>query len=263
MDFVNTSSDSKRKQVSFEQLVALLDFLKDHSELAKGLARGRRGKLHTVKLWHLCAKKINTFKSGANKDGKGWAKYWCDWKYRVRRKALELRAAKESNRPPPEGITQMSPLEETILSIIGDHAVDKVIIKTDPLAEEVSGEDESEDNDNNEDIPANKYLVSKSALKPNKERKRQHSPKMSSDLEDRSGPTTPTESKLKLTRLKNEDDDSEIEEDTKEFLRIEKEKLENNKKILECVQTIASEMTRLVDVMGHIRDVLTNNKNGT
>lgn len=63
--------------------------------------------------------------------------YWCDWKYRVRRRALELKAAKDNNRPPPDGVVPLSPMEETILSIIGENAVDSIVIKSDPLAEGV------------------------------------------------------------------------------------------------------------------------------
>lgn len=63
-----------RKQVTFAQLKALLEFMREHQELARGLTRGRRGKLHTLKLWNLCAKKLNAIKDGAAKDGKAWSK---------------------------------------------------------------------------------------------------------------------------------------------------------------------------------------------
>lgn len=66
--------ESKRRQVNLDQLTSLLDFLKEHQELAKGLTRGRRGKFHTLKIWNLCAKKMNAVKDGAIKDGKGWSK---------------------------------------------------------------------------------------------------------------------------------------------------------------------------------------------
>lgn len=56
----------------------------------------------------------------------------------MRRRALELRAAKDGNGAPPDGITPLSAMEENILSIIGEGAVDNVVIKSDPLADEVS-----------------------------------------------------------------------------------------------------------------------------
>lgn len=64
--------------------------------------------------------------------------YWCDWKYRVRRRALELKAARDSNKPPPDGVSSLSQMEETILDIIGESVVSGVVIKSDPLAEGVS-----------------------------------------------------------------------------------------------------------------------------
>lgn len=58
----------------------------------------------------------------------------------MRRRALELRAAKDGNGAPPDGITPLSAMEENILSIIGEGAVDNVVIKSDPLADEVSSD---------------------------------------------------------------------------------------------------------------------------
>lgn len=63
--------------VSLEQLNGLLDFMKEHPDLAKGLSRGRRGKLMTLKVWNSCAKRLNAVKQGAVKDGKGWSKVKC------------------------------------------------------------------------------------------------------------------------------------------------------------------------------------------
>lgn len=54
----------------------------------------------------------------------------------MRRRALELRAAEQSNTI-PENTTPLTALEEEILSIIGQGALDSIIIKTDPLADAV------------------------------------------------------------------------------------------------------------------------------
>lgn len=54
----------------------------------------------------------------------------------MRRRALELRAAEQSNTL-PENTTPLTALEEEILSIIGQGALDSIIIKTDPLADAV------------------------------------------------------------------------------------------------------------------------------
>ncbi|KAG6450430.1 uncharacterized protein LOC115443685 [Manduca sexta] len=250
-------SDFKKRQVSFDQLNALLDFLKEHNELAKGLTRGRRGKLQTLKIWNLCAKKLNVFKDGAIKDGKGWSKYWCDWKYRVRRRALELRAAKDSHGSPPDGVTQLSAMEETILSIIGDGAVDGIIIKHDPLADGATEEEEA-DSYHNEEPAANQYCETR--LRSRRGRKRKHSYKDTSDMEECSE-SSPIDRKPRVGRQKNGHiDETENDNEATEFLRLEREKLENSKRLTDSIQTIASEITRLADVMSHIRDVLINNR---
>ncbi|KAM3964657.1 uncharacterized protein ACR2FA_001046 [Aphomia sociella] len=246
-----------RKQVNYDQLKAMLEFLKDHQELAKGLIRGRRGKLHTLKLWNLCAKKLNDHKGGAVKDGKGWSKYWCDWKYRVRRRALELKAAKDHNRQTPD-ITPLSTLEESILSIIGDNAVDGVVIKSDPLAQGDTEEDEPDNMENNEEVTDNQFYSSEPVS--SKRKKRRHSSKDLSDLDDHAGPSSPPERKPRLGVRNGDAEETDNDDEASEFLRLEKDKLENGKRMLESIQTIASEVTRLADVMSHIRDVLINNR---
>ncbi|XP_059058106.1 uncharacterized protein LOC131851607 [Achroia grisella] len=252
------SGDYKtRKQVNYDQLKAMIDFLKEHQQLAKGLMRGRRGKLHTLKLWNLCAKKLNGHKGGAVKDGKGWSKYWCDWKYRVRRRALELKAAKDSNRPAPD-ITPLSNLEESILSIIGDNAVDDVVIKSDPLAQGDTDEDEPDNTEINDDITDNQFTVSEPVY--NKKKKRRYSSRDLSDLDDGAGPSSPPARKARVGVRNGDTEDTDNDDEASEFLSLEREKLENSKKMCDSIQTIASEITRLADIMSHIRDVILNNR---
>ncbi|XP_026487986.1 uncharacterized protein LOC113394778 [Vanessa tameamea] len=237
-----------KKQVSSDQLNALLDFLKEHKELAKGLIRGRRGKLNTLKLWNLCAKKLNVLKDGATKDGKGWSKYWCDWKYRVRRRALEQKSSKQSKNFSLENSTPLSTLEEEILKLIGPGALDTVVIKLDPLAETDIDEADNiiEKNSHAEYTGTQPKLISG--------RKRRHT---SRDLDD--SDNIREISCDRKPELPANIDDSD-HNDAKEFLRLEKEKLEYAKKSQESLQTISSEITRLADVMSHIRDVLINNR---
>lgn len=63
-----------RRQVSVDQMSGLLEFLQKHPDLAKGLVRGRRGKIHSLDLWNRCARKLNPVKDGTFKDGRGWSK---------------------------------------------------------------------------------------------------------------------------------------------------------------------------------------------
>ncbi|XP_061707603.1 uncharacterized protein LOC133518055 [Cydia pomonella] len=227
-----------RKQVSLEQLKGLLDYLNEHQDLAKGLTRGRRGKLHSVKLWNVCAKKLNAIGEGAVKDGKGWSKYWCDWKYRVRRRALELKAARDSNKPPPDGVASLSQMEETILEIIGESVVSGVVIKSDPLAEGASFSDEEESYmaDNSEEAPIN-YGVTKSR----RGKKRRHSSQNNSDA-DEVGTTSPYHERKKKLKTDNESDE---DESASELIRLEREKLEYTKQFLETTREISSHVGTL------------------
>ncbi|XP_063529657.1 uncharacterized protein LOC134740932 [Cydia strobilella] len=226
-----------RKQVSLEQLKGLLDYLNEHQDLAKGLTRGRRGKLHSVKLWNVCAKKLNVIGEGAVKDGKGWSKYWCDWKYRVRRRALELKAARDSNKPPPDGVASLSQMEETILEIIGESVVSGVVIKSDPLAE-----------------------VSVSVTKTRRGKKRRHSSQNISDADNEVGTSSPhRERKQKKLKTDNESDE---DESASELIRLEREKLEYTKQFLETTREISSHVGKLVSVMTRIKDFLLMNHRG-
>lgn len=249
-------TDCKRRQVTLDQLTALLEFLKEHQELAKGLARGRRGKFHTLKSWHMCAKKLNAIKDGAVKDAKGWSKYWCDWKYRVRRRALELKAAKDSNKPPPDGVLPLSSMEENILSIIGANALDAVVIKRDPLGDGDSDENH-QDNDDHEESLDQDYVVQ---FRPRKVKKRRVSKDDISDLENRAGPSNAIGRPHSAVENNVHFDDIDREDEASEFLRLEREKLEINKQMADSLQTMRSEITRLADIMGHIRDMIASNR---
>ncbi|CAH2104265.1 unnamed protein product [Euphydryas editha] len=240
-------SDLKlKKQVSSDQLHALVQFLKEHQELAKGLIRGRRGKQNTFKLWNLCAKKLNVMKDGATKDGKGWSKYWCDLKYRVRRRALEQRASEQSNTH-PENTTPLTALEEEILNIIGQSALDSVIIKIDPLLDT--------DVDNVKDrVEKNSDAEYSDTPAKIKSAKKRHNTSIKIGDLDHQGVSF-TDKKPKLSN------ESDIEcDDATEFLRLEREKLEYIKKSSESLELIAPAITRLVNVMSHIRDVIINNR---
>ncbi|KAJ8729193.1 hypothetical protein PYW08_000774 [Mythimna loreyi] len=293
-------AERKRKQVSYDQLLALLEFLKDHEDLAKGLTRGRhrRGKFHTIKIWNMCAKKLNAIKYGAIKDGKAWSKYWCDWKYRVRRRALELKVSKDGDKPLPEGMLPLSAMEESIMTLIGENAVDDVVVMNDPLSEE--GIDEAIQNytDNNEDSPINQYFESEDTESPPKSRKRRQQ-----SNHDDAGPSSPPERKPRVEassgsvkgagsrsskrRKRQQSPDSEIELDgscspvenkpevvvTKNencidldaedkasaFLSIEREKVFSTGKIINTLEMIHSEIARLTSVMADIKDYLVTN----
>ncbi|CAH0602897.1 unnamed protein product [Chrysodeixis includens] len=271
----------KRKQVSSEQLTALLDFLKGHVDLAKGLSRGRRrrGKFHAIKTWNLCAKKLNAYKNGAVKDGKAWSKYWCDWKYRVRRRALELQVSREGNRPLPEGMVPLSPMEETIMNIIGESMVDGVMIVNDPLAEASLDEDIPNYTDNNryieqastsgvkrrhgmdvdETVPVDRKPSIDSTSGDyectggikTRSSKRLKTRKSSNNSVSETESITQPETKPEVTHIMEADTDK-----TTMFLNLERQKIYENGKIVRSLEMIHGEITKLASVMSEIKDCL-------
>lgn len=54
-------------------------------------------------------------------------------KYRTKRRYLEIKVAKESNKPILADDIVLSPIEDTILNVISDGNMDELSIKTDPL----------------------------------------------------------------------------------------------------------------------------------
>lgn len=61
-------------RVSNEQLEELLDYLAEHTTLAKGVGLGSRSKETIDRQWNDLAMKLNSFGSGSSKTGDRWKK---------------------------------------------------------------------------------------------------------------------------------------------------------------------------------------------
>ncbi|XP_075991691.1 uncharacterized protein LOC142987008 isoform X2 [Anticarsia gemmatalis] len=79
------------------------------------------------------------------------------------------------------------------------------------------------------------------------------------DLNEHGGPSSPPEKKPRA-RENGRVDDSDDDDEASEFLRLEKEKLDSTQRIADSLQTIRSEISRLANIMDHIRDVISNNR---
>ncbi|RVE43556.1 hypothetical protein evm_011783 [Chilo suppressalis] len=90
-----------------------------------------------------------------------------------------------------------------------------------------------------------------------KTRKRRHSSRELTDLVDLGGPREDHKRHKSRARTKHEESDGN---EAAKFLDLEREQLDMSRRLCDTVQNLATELTRLTDIMGHIRDVLVNNR---
>ncbi|XP_047514720.1 uncharacterized protein LOC125055971 [Pieris napi] len=228
-------------RVTAEQNLILLEFLREHPGLAKGINKGaRRQNMDSIDLWSECSEKLNSVKNGGIKDKKGWSKYWCDLKYRTKRRYLEMKAAKENNKPLADDVS-LTPIEESVLNVISDGNMDEVTIKTDPL--DVYDDCYDETASDNDDEKETKFDVTQ-AKRP---QKRSHSDENESAA---------SSSKIHRNGFHKRDSDDSDLDDASKFLNMEEKKLECTQNINNSLQTISVQLKKLTDVISDIRDVL-------
>ncbi|KAI8422537.1 hypothetical protein MSG28_006341 [Choristoneura fumiferana] len=81
------SDRSIASRPSLEQVVAIVDFMEKHQQLALGLLRGLEGREESKKLWFQLTRIVNGI-SGPTRPMKSWIKYWADKKSTVRNKVI-------------------------------------------------------------------------------------------------------------------------------------------------------------------------------
>ncbi|CAG9785425.1 unnamed protein product [Diatraea saccharalis] len=74
---------------SFEQVVAIVDFMEKHPALALGQMRGLEGRDESKRLWFQLTRIVNSI-NGPTRPMKSWIKYWADKKSTVRSKVLSV-----------------------------------------------------------------------------------------------------------------------------------------------------------------------------
>nr|XP_034826823.1 uncharacterized protein LOC117984303 isoform X2 [Maniola hyperantus] len=79
------SERSIASRPSFEQVVAIVDFMENHRSLALGKMRGLEGRDESKRLWLKLTRIVNNI-MGPTRPMKSWIKYWADKKSTVRSK---------------------------------------------------------------------------------------------------------------------------------------------------------------------------------
>ncbi|XP_045499324.1 uncharacterized protein LOC123696972 isoform X2 [Colias croceus] len=112
-----------RARASSEQLLMLLEFMENHSDLARPLA-GAQGRVRSEQLWADLTNILNAQGGGVSKTTEKWKKVWADWKSKTKKKGLTIKQhAGRTGGGPASGQT-LSASDKRVLAIMGSIAVE-------------------------------------------------------------------------------------------------------------------------------------------
>ncbi|KAL4702260.1 hypothetical protein ACJJTC_002855 [Scirpophaga incertulas] len=102
-----------------QQLEALVEFLELNSGIAKGLLRTAHAKHDTKRKWDDISINLNAL-GGAQKTGKGWAKYWADKKCALKKTcAQHAQSMRRTGGGVADDLPTLSPLDQRLIAIMG------------------------------------------------------------------------------------------------------------------------------------------------
>ncbi|KAL4703685.1 hypothetical protein ACJJTC_005249 [Scirpophaga incertulas] len=102
-----------------QQLEALVEFLELNSGIAKGLLRTAHAKNDTKRKWDDISLNLNAL-GGAQKTGKGWAKYWADKKCTLKKTcAQHAQSMRRTGGGVADDLPTLSPLDQRLIAIMG------------------------------------------------------------------------------------------------------------------------------------------------
>ncbi|XP_068628862.1 uncharacterized protein [Battus philenor] len=116
-----TENTGRSRNVSFEQLKSIIDFMGQHIEFATGNCRSLEARHTSKRLWEELTKVLNSCRTGTKKTTDGWSKYWSDFKNKLKNKVSILTKRKRSGSISKKGIRPLTKLEKRALVILGPH----------------------------------------------------------------------------------------------------------------------------------------------
>ncbi|CAB3241163.1 unnamed protein product [Arctia plantaginis] len=125
---------------SYCQLEALVDFLEQNPSVAKGLLRTLQAKLETKEKWASLATRLNAL-GGAIKDGQGWAKYWAEKKWALKKQCAQTSASmRRTGGGAADSLPALSALDKRLVAVMGglDFAAGDQNLRVNPFPELVS-----------------------------------------------------------------------------------------------------------------------------
>ncbi|XP_046389123.1 uncharacterized protein LOC124158021 isoform X1 [Ischnura elegans] len=97
----------------------------DHPGLATNRIVGPQAAAQKQQLWAQLTIRLNACSSGATKTAEKWAKVWQDWRCDTKQKAARIMGhARGTGGGPSLKVTALTPLEETLLGLLGQVAVE-------------------------------------------------------------------------------------------------------------------------------------------
>ncbi|CAD0204883.1 unnamed protein product [Chrysodeixis includens] len=114
------ASDESRRRVTYAQLEQLWEFLSQNKAIATGYNKTSQAREFSKNMWENIAMNLNSHGNGANKDWKGWCKYWNDYKCKLKKLAAATRASHQQTGRGPSQIKKMTDVEKKFLHILGD-----------------------------------------------------------------------------------------------------------------------------------------------
>ncbi|KAJ8704994.1 hypothetical protein PYW08_012314 [Mythimna loreyi] len=109
-----------RRRVTYNQLEALWEILDKNRDLATGFNKTSQAREYSRRMWKTAAETLNAQDDGAEKDWKGWCKYWNDYKSKLKSKVASARAALQKNEGGTSNEGRLTDLEIKYLQILGD-----------------------------------------------------------------------------------------------------------------------------------------------
>ncbi|KAL0868278.1 hypothetical protein ABMA27_007808 [Loxostege sticticalis] len=102
-----------------EQIEMLLQFLQEHTGLAKGHINSPDARAHSKRLWAELTDQLKSL-GGAVKTTKQWQKVWADRKYLSKKAAAACRRAQTGTGGGPSTQPPLSEIEQKVVAIMGE-----------------------------------------------------------------------------------------------------------------------------------------------
>ncbi|XP_073948265.1 uncharacterized protein [Choristoneura fumiferana] len=112
------------RNVSYEQMKVMLDFMSQHVDFATGSLRSLEGRHTARQLWRDLTLILNNCQTGARKTVEKWSNYWSDFKNKLKNK-VRLLKERSSHGSPEKRIRALTKMEKRALIILGPNFVEK------------------------------------------------------------------------------------------------------------------------------------------